>query len=145
MTENLFMQPPAEPPRYRLVRDREGVNHHVRITSTKEREPGKNELIRTDLYIVANSYPDGSPAEIFARINQAGSRVSCLVDAWCMAVSVGLQHGLPLSSFTSKVIGTSYEPSGPTENPDIPYAKSPLDYIGRWLEGHFGVEDKPVV
>jgi ribonucleoside-diphosphate reductase alpha chain len=138
-------RPPEEPPRHRLPLEREGVNHHVQITSTKEVEPGRNELVRTDLYIVANRYPDGSPAEVFARIDQAGSRVSCLVDAWCTAVSVALQHGLPLESFTSKVIGSSYEPSGPTTNPTIPYAKSPLDYIGRWLEEHFGIEREPVV
>ncbi len=141
---SLFLQPPTEPPRHRLTDEREGVNHHAKITSTKEREPGKNELVRTDIYITANSYPDGSPAEVFARINQAGSRVSCLVDAWCMAVSVGLQHGIPLESFTSKVIGSHYEPSGPTNNPNISYAKSPLDYVARWLSGHFGIIDKVV-
>ena len=140
-----YQCPPEAPPRHRLLTDRRGFNHHVTITSAKEREPGKVELVRTDLYIVANRYPDGSPAEVFARIDQAGSRVSCLVDAWCTAVSVALQHGLPLESFTSKTKGTTYEPSGPTSNPAIPKASSPLDYVARWLEDHFDIGDEAVV
>lgn len=126
--------PPVEPPRAKLPKDRAGVNHHVVIYSVKEVSPGKNEIVETDLYVTLSFYPDGSPAEVFARLNQAGSRVGCLVDAWCTAVSIGLQYGIPLDVFTSKARGAQYEPSGRTSNQRIPSCTSPLDYLARWLD-----------
>jgi len=131
----------VEPSRYRLPGERYGKNHHVVITSVEEKEPGVNSLKRTDMYITANHYPDGSPAEVFCSIDQAGSRVGSLVDAWCTAVSVSLQYGIPLKTFTSKARGTCYEPSGFTSNPKIPKASSPLDYLARWLEKLYGLEE----
>jgi len=126
--------PPAEPPRSRLPKTREGVNHHVTICSVKETEPGTNVIVETDMYVTLSYYSDGSPAELFVRLNQAGSRVGCLVDAWCTAVSIGLQHGIPLEVYTRKARGAQYEPSGRTSNPRIPTCSSPLDYLARWLE-----------
>lgn len=126
--------PPPEPARSRLPKTRDGVNHHVTIYSVKETSPGVNVIVETDMYITLSFYDDGSPAEIFTRLNQAGSRVGCLVDAWCTAVSIGLQHGIPLEVFTSKARGAQYEPSGRTSSQRIPTCSSPLDYIARWLE-----------
>lgn len=125
---------PEEPARVRLPKERAGVNHHVTIYSTKEVAPGKNEIVQTDLYVIVSFYPGTErPAEIFARLNQAGSRVGCLVDAWCTAVSIGLQHGIPLAVYLDKARGAQYEPSGRTSNPRIPACTSPLDYLARWL------------
>jgi len=126
--------PLAEPPRAHLPDEREGVNHHVIIHSVKEVSPGVNEVVKTDMYLTLSFYPDGTPAELFARLDQAGSRVGCLVDSWCTAVSIGLQYGIPLEVFVRKARGASYEPSGRTSNPHVPTCLSPLDYIARWLE-----------
>lgn len=123
-----------EPERVRLPKTREGLNHHVTICSVKEIKPGENVIVETDMYVTLSHYADGRPAEIFVRLNQAGSRVGCLVDAWCTAVSIGLQYGIPLEKFISKARGAQYEPSGRTSNPRIPTCTSPLDYLARWLE-----------
>lgn len=133
MNASTHTAPPPEPPRHRLPADRSGVNHHVTISSTKEVAQGITTVVRTDLYLTLSYYPSGAPAEVFARIGQAGSRVSCLVDAWCTLASIALQHGVPLDKVTEKAIGAQYEPSGLTTNPAIPRCSSPLDYIARWL------------
>ena len=83
-------RPPDEPPRHRLPEERSGCDHHVTIYSAKEVSPGQTIVVETDLYLILSRYENGRPAEVFARLNQAGSRVGCLVDAWCTAVSIGL-------------------------------------------------------
>ena len=132
--------PPPEPPRHRLPADRNGRTQHAVIYSSKEVAPGELVVIKTDIYLTANHYDDGAPGEVFCDIDQSGSRVGSLVDAWCTAVSIGLQHGIPLEVYLRKSIGASYEPSGRTSDPEVPAARSPLDYIARRLGLWFGID-----
>ena len=88
-------------------------------------------------YIIVGLYPDGQPGEIFIKMAKEGSTVSGLMDSFALAVSISLQHGVPLRLFCEKFAHTRFEPSGWSSNPDIGYAKSIMDYIFRWLQMRF--------
>jgi ribonucleoside-diphosphate reductase alpha chain len=88
-------------------------------------------------YITVGLYPDGSPGELFITMAKEGSTVSGLMDSFALAVSIALQHGVPLKLFCEKFAHTRFEPSGWSGNPDIGYAKSIMDYIFRWLQMRF--------
>jgi ribonucleoside-diphosphate reductase alpha chain len=77
------------------------------------------------------------PGEIFITMAKEGSTVSGLMDSFACAVSIGLQHGVPLKLLVEKFAHTRFEPSGWSSNPDIGYAKSIMDYIFRWLQLRF--------
>jgi ribonucleoside-diphosphate reductase alpha chain len=81
-------------------------------------------------------YDDGTPGELFITMSKEGSTISGLMDSFATAVSLGLQHGVPLQSFISKFKHTRFEPSGWTGNGH--HASSVLDYLFQWLEGKFG-------
>jgi ribonucleoside-diphosphate reductase alpha chain len=82
-------------------------------------------------------YPNGKPGELFITMAKEGSTVSGLMDSFALAVSIALQHGVPLELFCEKFAHTRFEPSGWSGNPDIGYAKSIMDYIFRWLQLRF--------
>jgi ribonucleoside-diphosphate reductase alpha chain len=88
-------------------------------------------------YITVGKYDDGTPGEIFIKMSKEGSTLSGFMDGFALSVSIGLQYGVPLKALVDKFINTRFEPSGYTGNKEIPYAKSVLDYIGRWLGGRF--------
>jgi ribonucleoside-diphosphate reductase alpha chain len=88
-------------------------------------------------YITAGMYEDGTLGEIFIKMSKEGSTLSGFMDGFAMAVSIGLQYGVPLKTLVDKFTNTRFDPSGFTSNPEIRYAKSVLDYIGRWLGGRF--------
>ena len=88
-------------------------------------------------YITVGLYPNGSPGEIFIRMAKEGSTVSGLMDSFATAVSLALQHGVPLKVLCEKFAHTRFEPSGWTGNPEIGYAKSIMDYIFRWIQMRF--------
>jgi ribonucleoside-diphosphate reductase alpha chain len=88
-------------------------------------------------YITVGLYPDGEPGELFITMAKEGSTVSGLMDSFALAVSIALQHGVPLKLFCEKFAHTRFEPSGWTNNPDIGFAKSIMDYIFRWLQLRF--------
>jgi ribonucleoside-diphosphate reductase alpha chain len=90
-----------------------------------------------DGYIHVGMYEDGSPGEIFVRMAKEGSTISGLMDSFATAVSLALQHGVPLKLLVDKFSRTRFEPSGWTGNPEIPRASSIMDYLFRWLEGKF--------
>jgi ribonucleoside-diphosphate reductase alpha chain len=73
------------------------------------------------------------PGELFVRMAKVGTTESCLLDALCQAVSVGLQYGVPLDKYLDKWLGTRFEPSGFTGAEDIRSATSPLDLIAKKL------------
>ena len=77
------------------------------------------------------------PGEIFITMAKEGSTVSGLMDSFACAVSIGLQHGVPLKLLCEKFAHTRFEPSGWSGNQDIGYAKSIMDYIFRWLQLRF--------
>jgi ribonucleoside-diphosphate reductase alpha chain len=88
-------------------------------------------------YLTVGLYPNGQPGEVFIRMSKEGSTISGLMDSFAMIVSVALQHGVPLTSICDKLAHTRFEPSGWTGNEKMGYAKSPMDYIGRWLQHRF--------
>jgi ribonucleoside-diphosphate reductase alpha chain len=88
-------------------------------------------------YITVGMYKDGTPGELFIRMAKEGSTVSGLMDSFATAVSLALQHGVPLKLLCEKFSHTRFEPAGFTGNPEIPIAKSIMDYIFRWLELRF--------
>ena len=84
-------------------------------------------------YITAGSYPDDGLGEIFLKTSKQGSTLSGVMDAFAIAVSLGLQYGVPLEAYVSKFINTKFEPSGMTNDPDIRFATSMVDYVFRRL------------
>ena len=84
-------------------------------------------------YITVGMYEDGSPGEIFVTMAKEGSTISGLMDSMAVAISLTLQYGVPLKFLVDKFSHVRFEPSGWTGNRQIPYAKSILDYIFRWL------------
>ena len=88
-------------------------------------------------YITVGVYEDGRPGEIFLVMAKEGSVVSGLMDSFATAVSLALQYGVPLQALVDKFSHVRFEPSGFTNNPEIPIAKSLVDYIFRWLASKF--------
>ena len=88
-------------------------------------------------YIIVGMYAEGVPGEIFIKMAKEGSTLSGFMDGLALSLSIGLQYGVPLKALVDKLTNTRFEPSGFTENPDIRYASSVLDYIARWLGGKF--------
>ena len=84
-------------------------------------------------YIIAGNYPDDGLGEIFLKTSKQGSTLSGVMDAFSIAISIGLQYGVPLETYVSKFINMKFEPSGMTNDPDIRFASSLLDYVFRRL------------
>ncbi len=93
-------------------------------------------------YITAGSYPDDGLGEIFLKTSKQGSTLSGVMDAFAIAVSIGLQYGVPLDTYVSKFINLKFEPSGMTNDPDIRFASSLVDYVFRRLALDYLPEDK---
>jgi len=88
-------------------------------------------------YITVGMYEDGTPGEIFLTMSKEGSTISGLMDSFATAISLALQYGVPLQTLVDKFAHTRFEPSGITNNPEIRFAKSIMDYIFRWLGAKF--------
>ncbi|HEY3358813.1 MAG TPA: vitamin B12-dependent ribonucleotide reductase [Polyangia bacterium] len=84
-------------------------------------------------YLHVGLYEDGSPGEIFIRMAKEGSTIAGLMDSFATAISISLQHGVPLKLLTDKFAHTRFDPAGFTGNPEVPRATSLMDYIFRWL------------
>ena len=120
--DNLNAPPRAV--RHKLQEERASITHKFKV--------GDHEG-----YITVGLYPDGEPGELFITMAKEGSTVSGLMDSFALAVSIALQHGVPLKLFCEKFAHTRFEPSGWTGHADIGYAKSIMDYIFRWLQLRF--------
>ncbi|MFJ1706149.1 vitamin B12-dependent ribonucleotide reductase [Kitasatospora sp. NPDC088346] len=84
-------------------------------------------------YMTANSYPDDGLGEVFLKMSKQGSTLAGMMDAFSIAVSVGLQYGVPLETYISKFTNMRFEPAGLTDDPDVRMAQSIVDYIFRRL------------
>lgn len=84
-------------------------------------------------YITVGLYDDGNPGEIFVKMAKQGSILAGLMDSLAVSISLALQYGVPLSALVNKFSHVRFEPSGFTKNPQIPIAKSVIDYIFRWM------------
>jgi ribonucleoside-diphosphate reductase alpha chain len=112
------------PLRRKLAEERQAVTHKFSI--------GGHEG-----YITVGLYEDGQPGEIFITMAKEGSTISGLMDGFATAISFSLQYGVPLKFLVDKFSHVRFEPSGWTGNQQVPYAKSILDYIFRWMGAKF--------
>jgi ribonucleoside-diphosphate reductase alpha chain len=115
---------PPRAVRHRLQEERASVTHKFSIAGHEG-------------YITVGLYPTGQPGEIFIKMAKEGSTVSGMMDSFATAISLALQHGVPLRVLCEKFAHTRFEPSGWTGNEKIGYAKSLMDYIFRWLNLRF--------
>ncbi len=121
----------ARPARRRLPDERQAITHKFSVAGH-------------DGYLTVGMYDDGSPGEIFVVMAKQGSVVSGLMDTVATSISLALQYGVPLRVLVDKFSHSRFEPSGFTNNPQIPIAKSIVDYIFRWLGQKFlTAEDQP--
>ena len=117
----------AGPPRairHRLPAERASVTHKFSIAGHEG-------------YVTVGLYPNSCPGEIFIRMAKEGSTISGLMDSFATAISLALQHGVPLKVLAEKFAHTRFEPSGWTGNEEIGYAKSIMDYLFRWMQLRF--------
>ncbi len=84
-------------------------------------------------YMTASSYPDDGLGEIFLKMSKQGSTLAGVMDAFSIAISIGLQYGVPLETFVSKFVNMRFEPAGLTDDPDVRMAQSIMDYVFRRL------------
>jgi ribonucleoside-diphosphate reductase alpha chain len=112
---------PAEPYRRRLPRERASETYKLSV--------GEHEG-----YVTAGRYEEGGLGEIFLTgVGKEGTFLQGMMGAWSIAVSIGLQYGVPPEVYAAKFVGMEFEPKGYTADPAIPEVKSFPDYIWRWL------------
>ncbi len=81
--------------------------------------------------------------EVFIRMGKQGSTLNGMLDVVGILISYGLQYGVPLGDLINKLSGTTFEPEGPTSNPDIETCGSIIDYVFRWIDQQYGPFDRP--
>src|SRR4051794_39040893 len=107
-----------EPARVKLPRNRRSRTFDFRLADCKG-------------FVTVAEYDDGRPGEIFIRISKQGSTLAGIMDAFAISVSYGLQYGVPLRAYVETFTNTRFEPAGMTDDPDIRFASSLVDYIFR--------------
>jgi len=115
--------------RHRLPDERNAITH-------------KFDIAGHEGYITVGLYDDGTPGELFIVMAKEGSTLSGVMDAFATSISIALQYGVPLATLAQKFSHMRFEPSGFTSNKDIPFAKSLLDYIFKWLTVKFLSDDE---
>jgi ribonucleoside-diphosphate reductase alpha chain len=135
----------------------DGVAHEVeRIVETIiVQEPVRQKLPRTRTaktfsfrvadchgYVTVGEYEDGRPGEVFLQVAKQGSTLAGIMDAFAISVSHGLQYGVPLEAFVEMFTNMRFEPAGMTDDPDIRFATSLVDYIFRRLAVEYMDPDK---
>jgi ribonucleoside-diphosphate reductase alpha chain len=110
----------ADPVRRKLPRKRLGKTFVFRVAEC-------------DGYVTVGEYEDGRPGEIFLQVAKQGSTLAGIMDALAVSVSHGLQFGVPLEAFVEMFTNMRFEPAGMTDDPDIRFATSLVDYIFRRL------------
>ncbi len=108
-----------------------------RLASTRHSITHKFSVGNHDGYITVGLFEDNTPGELFITMAKEGSTIGGLMDVIGTLTSMGLQYGVPVQVFVDKFSHSRFEPSGWTKNPDIPHAKSVVDYIFRWLGMEF--------
>ncbi|HLH78224.1 MAG TPA: vitamin B12-dependent ribonucleotide reductase [Candidatus Binataceae bacterium] len=114
----------ARPARRKLPDERRSLTH-------------KFDIAGHEGYITVGLYEDGTPGEIFVNMSKQGSTISGLMDSFATAISYALQYGVPLQFLVDKFAHMRFEPSGFTKNGQIPFAKSIIDYLFRWMASKF--------
>jgi len=107
--------------------------HRTRLPATRPSITHKFEVGGHEGYLNVGLYENSTPGELFITMAKEGSTVGGMMDAFATAISLCLQYGVPLDALVKKFSHQRFEPSGMTSNKDIPFAKSVVDYIFRWL------------
>ena len=107
--------------------------HRERLPATRPSITHKFSVGGHEGYLTVGQYEDGQPGELFITMAKEGSTVGGMMDAFATAISLCLQFGVPLADLVKKFTHQRFEPSGITSSRDIPFAKSVVDYIFRWL------------
>ncbi len=118
-----------------------------RMSATRNSITHKFEVAGHEGYLTVGLYEDGAPGELFIIMAKEGSTVGGIMDAFGTAISLCLQYGVPVGELIKKFSHMRFEPSGFTRHPDIPMAKSLVDYIFRWLDLSFpnGKSPQPAI
>jgi ribonucleoside-diphosphate reductase alpha chain len=116
---------PAEPAVHRPVRRKLPRQRPATVT--------KFSVAGAEGYMTVSSYPDDGVGEVFLKLGKQGSTLAGVMDAFSIAISVGLQYGIPLESYVAKFTNMRFEPAGLTDDPDVRIASSVMDYIFRRL------------
>jgi ribonucleoside-diphosphate reductase alpha chain len=104
-----------------------------RLPKTRSATVTRFDVAGAEGYMTASTYPDDGVGEVFLKLGKQGSTLAGVMDAFSMAISVGLQYGIPLESYVAKFTNLRFEPAGMTDDPDIRIATSMMDYIFRRL------------
>ena len=108
-----------------------------RLPDTRASITHKFDIAGHEGYITCGLFDDGNPGEVFITMAKQGSTVGGLMDAIATLISLNLQYGVPMEAIVRKFEHMRFEPSGITANPDIPFAKSMMDYLVRWIAMRF--------
>jgi ribonucleoside-diphosphate reductase alpha chain len=128
-TGNQQLSQSGMPQRLHLPDERRSITHKFSIAGHEG-------------YLTVGMFENGQPGELFITMSKEGSTISGLMDSFATSISIALQYGVPLKVLVDKFSHARYEPSGFTNNPEIPIAKSISDYIFRWLGKKFSVPDQ---
>lgn len=109
-----------QPVRQKLPRSRSSRTFDFRVADCKG-------------FVTVGEYADGRPGELFIRVSKQGSTLAGIMDAFAISVSHGLQYGVPLRAYVDAYTNMRFEPAGMTDDPDIRFAQSIMDYLFRRL------------
>ena len=120
IVEKIIERVVREPVRQKLPRNRTSRTFEFRVADCKG-------------FVTVGEYEDGRPGEIFMRVSKQGSTLAGIMDAFAISVSYGLQYGVPLRAYVETFTNMRFEPAGMTDDPELRFATSVLDYIFRRL------------
>jgi ribonucleoside-diphosphate reductase alpha chain len=126
IVETIIVQ---EPVRQKLPRTRKSRTFSFRVADCQG-------------YVTVGEYQDGRPGEVFLKVAKQGSTLAGIMDAFAIGLSMGLQYGVPLEAYIEKFTNVRFEPAGMTDDPDIRFATSLVDYIFRRLAVEYVDKDK---
>lgn len=122
------------------AKSKEVVSETAPAAAVRKRLPKSRPAMTTSFsvggaegYMTSGAYADGALGEVFLKLGKQGSTLAGVMDAFSIAVSIGLQYGVPLETFVEKFTNLRFEPSGMTDDPDVRIAQSMMDYIFRRL------------
>ena len=121
-----------------LANERERTVAPLVVGAVRERLPRKRNsktfsfrVADCEGYVTVGEYEDGRPGEVFIKVSKQGSTLAGIMDAFSIAISLGLQHGVPLATFVTKYANMKFEPAGITDDPELRLVTSLVDYIFR--------------
>jgi len=120
VVEKIVEKMVAKPVRQKLPRSRRGRTFEFRVADCKG-------------FATIGEYEDGRPGEVFLTVSKQGSTLSGIMDAFAKSISYGLQYGVPMRAFVEAFVNMRFEPAGMTDDPDIRFAASIMDYLFRRL------------